>query len=768
MTRGERTISATLAVATVLAITGVGGACGRGTPMPGGSAGATGSAGAAGSAATAGQTGAAGLHEDASAGGGSAGVLATSDGGDAVEANAVGAAGSCAHGSAGAPNPLTQVVPTSGCGHDTGESAATFLGKVVTMGTKAAGCADTACGSWMYTRYYVVTLPFDYDKTKAYPLVLEAAGCGSTGLDTYPLTYDTTYPPSYNTSQYTPNPRFANVANTVIRVGLVPPPNEIGHPDPYYTSCFDEAEGDDSVEWPYYEGLYDQLEKQLCFDKNRVFASGFNDGALVANQLGCKYAGDASRPIRAVLSDDGGLTQSPAGASPTCTDKPMAGLWVNDFVHTYWAPFSAVRATISRAMKVNGCTIGTGIDDAQWDPFPIGLATACRKIRGCPDLTPLVFCPLPSSSSLAGEMFPGGHPRLADPAFATFIAQLESKPAASSSDADAGCATGSAGSAGAAGSGGAGSTGAAGAPPIPTDAGPTDAASEWVSIGAAGTGGSGAAVGADSGAAGAAGSGESCAFPMPNQVSTGLPNPASYKKNPDGTVTEAVSGLTWQVSIDAATNVFDATGLPSCAAKGAGWRLPTRLELVSLLDVTVTPPAPMIDQAFFPNTPIDAPYAASTMDSSNNLVQVDFGIGTDTLYGQVYERCVRAPPKCSTTRYQVQADGVVLDSLTGLTWQQTPDTSGSGFFWNEAKDACAARGAGWRLPSLRELETIVDVTNPSDALYAVFPTVYSSNAVFWTSSPASSDPTRAWIIDFTNGISKTWDIADPSRFRCVR
>jgi poly(3-hydroxybutyrate) depolymerase len=262
----------------------------------------------------------------------------------------------------------------------------------MTMGTKLVGCADSNCGDWSYDREYVLFLPASYDSAKAYPLVFEGAGCAGTGQDVYPLNND----------------------GTVIRVGLTPPPNAIGHPTNPGQGCFDDHEGDDSVDWVFYENLWDKLADELCFDKNRVFASGNGGGAWLANELGCKYAGDAVHPIRAIMPNTGGLPDDPRFV-PTCTTKPMAGMWVHELGDTTNS-FAGSQAAITRAMQVNGCP-GGNYAGATWDNFPIGGGNpdgTCQKMRGCPDLYPLVVCPLPGSGH-------GSHDGVANPGFSTFI-----------------------------------------------------------------------------------------------------------------------------------------------------------------------------------------------------------------------------------------------------------------------------------------------------------------------------------------------------------
>ena len=204
------------------------------------------------------------------------------------------------------------------------------------------------CGAWSYQRDYFVWLPAGYDGTKAYPLVFQGPGCGAGGANVVPL---------------------GDAGAQVIRVGLTPPPNDIQRVVYPGQGCFDDDDGDSSVDWVFYEHLYDRLAAQLCFDRNRVFASGNQGGGRFADALGCKYAGDAARPIRGVLVDGGGL---PAEAlyAPTCTTKPMAGFWVVKTA-TGAEPLAASKRAISRAMTVNGCTAAPTYDDATFEDFPI-------------------------------------------------------------------------------------------------------------------------------------------------------------------------------------------------------------------------------------------------------------------------------------------------------------------------------------------------------------------------------------------------------------
>ncbi|HVU50583.1 MAG TPA: hypothetical protein VHL80_07835, partial [Polyangia bacterium] len=354
--------------------------------------------------------GAAGAAGQSTAGAGGAGgdEGAATDGGDTDASD-----GSQAGDAVGFGYSIT-VAPTAGCGTAAGQApGATVAYTIATSGTKPAGCADSVCGPWAYTRQYFLTLPIGYDPNRPYALVFEGVGCGGTGTNVYTLN-------ALNNGLAADN----NVDNTVIRVGLTPPPNAVGHATRPGQGCFDYADGDSSVDWVFYETLHDHLAGQLCFDTNRVFVVGSaSGGAPFANELGCKYAGDARRPIRGMMANAGGFSPEASAIMPTCTSSPMAGMWVAQ-TGDGAAPFAVVEAAIARAMKVDGCTLGTGFPDAPSEDFPIGAGnqdSTCKRIMGCPALTPVVVCALPGNQHAGNEV-------VANPGFSAFIKLLENPP----------------------------------------------------------------------------------------------------------------------------------------------------------------------------------------------------------------------------------------------------------------------------------------------------------------------------------------------------
>jgi Protein of unknown function (DUF1566) len=257
-------------------------------------------------------------------------------------------------------------------------------------------------------------------------------------------------------------------------------------------------------------------------------------------------------------------------------------------------------------------------------------------------------------------------------------------------------------------------------------------------------------------------------FPMPNPAVDGLPNRESYTDHGDGTITDDVTGLVWQATVAEGAVIQD-DAVAACAAKGPGWRLPTRLELVSLVDFTIAAPGPTINP-IFANTPsatfwTSSPYYGDKGDTW--VVGFDGGY-TDYVIRNTpnLTRCVRAPgPHCHPAHYEPEPGALVLDEETGLTWQR--DFDPATYTWDDAQGHCQALGAGWRVPSLTELQTILDDAREYPAIDEdAFPDTPSE--VFWTSSPNAAGAGSAWRVDFFYGATDSDVTTRDYRVRCVR
>jgi Protein of unknown function (DUF1566) len=116
--------------------------------------------------------------------------------------------------------------------------------------------------------------------------------------------------------------------------------------------------------------------------------------------------------------------------------------------------------------------------------------------------------------------------------------------------------------------------------------------------------------------------------------------------------------------------------------------------------------------------------------------------------------------------------GVVHDSKTGLNWQQAVSTTL--YTYASALTYCSGNvaalpGSGWRLPAIKELQTLVDdsVASPGPTIdAAAFPSTPAS--FFWSATVCASPSSDAWYVDFSNGYTGGNDMTVTFYIRCVR
>jgi hypothetical protein len=210
------------------------------------------------------------------------------------------------------------------------------------------------------------------------------------------------------------------------------------------------------------------------------------------------------------------------------------------------------------------------------------------------------------------------------------------------------------------------------------------------------------------------------------------------------------------------------------------WRLPSKIELQSILDETsLTTADSLIGRTVFPNTPPEPFWSSSPHPTAaHEAWPVDFSNGSSVTPMDESEplavRCVRGSATGASTpkdRYFIEADGgLVTDRRTGLTWQRTVSTTR--YNWENAKVHCTGLGGGFRLPALKELLTLVDPTRHEPA---TDPTTFpgQSDYVLWSSSPfpaiqpVSNLPT-AWLVTFDDGAPSIRVRNEGWQVRCVR
>jgi len=125
------------------------------------------------------------------------------------------------------------------------------------------------------------------------------------------------------------------------------------------------------------------------------------------------------------------------------------------------------------------------------------------------------------------------------------------------------------------------------------------------------------------------------------------------------------------------------------------------------------------------------------------------------------------------------ANGVVTDNLTGLIWLMNSNCAGTttapaglgtwvtAFAWvaelnsggtmnsqpcGDTSGASNSRQTDWRLPNVREMQSLIDYGNFSPALPTGHPFTNVQSSYYWTSSTNVYYPASAWDVNLSYGI----------------
>ena len=113
-----------------------------------------------------------------------------------------------------------------------------------------------------------------------------------------------------------------------------------------------------------------------------------------------------------------------------------------------------------------------------------------------------------------------------------------------------------------------------------------------------------------------------------------------------------------------------------------------------------------------------------------------------------------APRMLDEPRFELAVLGVVRDRTTGLEWTRSNVTEKS-VPWADAEKACAAHqfaGGGWRLPTIKELLTLVDYERHNPSIDSTF--FECEAGWYWTSTPYAPSPgVYAWFVGFGYGLA---------------
>jgi hypothetical protein len=236
-------------------------------------------------------------------------------------------------------------------------------------------------------------------------------------------------------------------------------------------------------------------------------------------------------------------------------------------------------------------------------------------------------------------------------------------------------------------------------------------------------------------------------------------------------VTDALTGLTWARN----ANLFDYPysldeGLERIetlnreALSGlSDWRLPSRRELFSLVSHQNYIPALVSDHPF--ENVFHGYYWTATPCARLPDQAWYIHLGGARIYRGRRDSAYliwpvagrRHPRSGQEARFHAWGR-IVLDRRTGLNWMPAVQTPAAAVAWEEALHAAAALNRDdwegghlhWRLPNVRELESLVDLQRHSPALPIGWPAETGTEG-YWTSTTSVYESRYAWVVYMRDG-----------------
>ncbi len=218
------------------------------------------------------------------------------------------------------------------------------------------------------------------------------------------------------------------------------------------------------------------------------------------------------------------------------------------------------------------------------------------------------------------------------------------------------------------------------------------------------------------------------------------------------------------------------------------WRIPTRSELISIIDYRRFNPA---INPIFSNTQNSNYWANSpNIEGRDNKWYLSFNVGISengdslSFVDGTHIRAVRTKaqnykPTLSTHRFTIINNGTeVKDNKTGLIWQRCSlgqTLSGNKcvgtakeYNWKNALSKAQALGNGYRLPNIKELQSLIEGNFNNSAINSkMFPNT-PINSVYLSASTTSYHSPGVWFLWFDDGYSSYTEKNNNGYVRPVR
>ena len=162
--------------------------------------------------------------------------------------------------------------------------------------------------------------------------------------------------------------------------------------------------------------------------------------------------------------------------------------------------------------------------------------------------------------------------------------------------------------------------------------------------------------------------------------------------------------------------------------------------------------------------PAPVPQTGQTIcsDANNNPMECDGTTGQDGDY--------QAGVPWPDPRFTDRGDGTVKDNLTGLIWLRNANCFGEETWFNAlsvcetlASPTCGLTDGSvegdWRLPNLKELQSLLDFGQEGPALPPGHPFVggiWTAGDNYWSSTTYLPHNDQAWYVELYNGVTDAY------------
>ncbi|RPD94096.1 DUF1566 domain-containing protein [Aureibaculum marinum] len=213
-------------------------------------------------------------------------------------------------------------------------------------------------------------------------------------------------------------------------------------------------------------------------------------------------------------------------------------------------------------------------------------------------------------------------------------------------------------------------------------------------------------------------------------------NIPSYTDNGNGVITDNITGLEWTQSLsEAAMPWSDASKYCDTLTTGGytDWRLPTVKELWSIRDFSQG--WPWVDTDYFYLVSdgseqrqhhswtsnkylVKSEYQNRQLEGEPSFIVNDWTGHIKAMSGNRFVRAVRGNTSYGVNNFVDNGDETITDKATGLMWSK--NDNGEAINWEAAlayaENATIAGYTDWRLPNIKELQSIADYSGDFPAM----------------------------------------------------